>query len=120
MYQDLLRYKRRIRRTAEAEEPTGDTPSLGQDDLTHEEELISRIWQHVYGLRAELIAVARLGDGHNLTALVEDHRQAAERASTRLQELIREYTDTYGTSLIRHGEAVYQVESIELLAGWRP
>lgn len=119
VYQDLLRYKRRIRRAAEAEEPTGDTPSLSDDDITHEEELISRIWQHVYELRAELIAAARLGTDPNLSSQVEDHRQAAERTSTRLQELIAEHTDTYGTGLIRHGEAEYRTEAIERLAGWR-
>jgi hypothetical protein len=117
VYQDLLRYKRRIRRAAEAEEPTGDTPSLGEADLTHEEELISRIWQYVYGLRAELIAVARLGTDPNMTAQVEDHRQAAERARTLLRDLLGEYTGTYGTDLIRHGEAEYQVQSIERLTG---
>lgn len=119
VYEDLLRYKRRIRRAAEAEEPTGDTPSLNDNDLTHEEELISRIWQHVYGLRAELIAAARLGVDPNLTSQVEDHRQAADRTSRRLQELIAEYTDTYSADLIRHGEAEYNAEALERLVGWR-
>lgn len=118
VYADLLRYKRRIRRAAESEEPTGDTPSLNAGDLTHEEELISRIWQHVYGLRAELIALARLSSDLIMAAQVEDHRQAAERASARLRELIGEYTETYGTELIRHGEAEYQAEAIERLAVW--
>ena len=52
LYEDLLRYKRRVRRAPTSEEPTGDTPHITSDDFTHLEELVSRIWQHVYGLRA--------------------------------------------------------------------
>lgn len=120
LYQDLLRFKRRVRRAAEAEEPTGDTPSLGASDLTHEEELISRIWQHVYGLRAELIAVGRLGFEDDMQAVVEDHRHAAERTVRQLRALIAEYTDTYGTDLVRHGDAEYSADALERLAGWTP
>lgn len=118
-YSDLLRYKRRIRRAAESEEATGDTPSLSEGDLTHEEELISRIWQHVYGLRAELIAVGRLGIEDDMQSVVEDHRQAAARAGHQLRQLIAEYTTTYGTDLIRHGDAEYHAEALQRLAGWR-
>jgi hypothetical protein len=53
---DLLRYHTRVKRAVESLEPTGDTPRLDAEHLTHEEELVSRIWEHVYGLRAELIA----------------------------------------------------------------
>jgi hypothetical protein len=120
VYTDLLRYKRRIRRATTAEEPTGDTPSLREDDLTHEEELISRIWQHVYGLRAELIAVGRLDGEPHFHGQVEDHRQAANREVEQLRALVGEYTSTYGDGLIRHGEAEYQVEGLERLAGWTP
>lgn len=111
LYADLLRYKRRIRRAAEAEEPTGDSPSLKADDFTHEEELISRIWQHVYGLRAELIAIGRLeADGQ--ADVAEDHRQAAERCRAQLDQLTTEYVSTYGTELIRHGEAEYNLMTL--------
>jgi hypothetical protein len=109
VYADLLRYKRRIRRSAHSEEPTGDTPSLSDADVTHEEELISRIWQHVYGLRAELIATARLGLDPAMASQAEEHRQAAEREQKAVDELKAEYLTTYGTELIRHGEAEYWV-----------
>ena len=79
LYDDLLRYKRRVRRAPTAEEPTGDTPMLTEEHLTHQEELISRIWQHVYGLRAELIASARLAAQPGYESQAEDHRQAAAR-----------------------------------------
>jgi hypothetical protein len=118
LYADLLRYKRRIRRAAEAEEPTGDTPALTVDHFTHEEELISRIWQHVYGLRTELIAAGRLeADGQHDVA--EDHREAAERCRAQLDQLIAEYVSTYGTELIRHGEAEWQVQALNRLVGTR-
>lgn len=115
LYQDLLRYKRRIRRAASAEEPTGDSPSLTSGDLSHEEELVSRIWQHVYGWRAELIAAGRLQAQPGYQSQAEDHRQAAVRQEQQLQELIAEYTQTYGQRLIQHGEAEYAIEAVERL-----
>jgi hypothetical protein len=72
----------------------------------------------VYGLRAELIAALRLGAIRGYEAQVEDHRQAGLRERAQLQVLIREYTETYGETLIRHGEAEYAVEALERLAAW--
>ncbi len=116
IYQDLLLYKRRVRRAAEAEEPTGDTPTITENDFTHEEELISRIWQHVYGLRAEVIASGRLHGLSGYESQVEDHRQAGDRHSADLERLIAEYTGTYGQTLIRHGDAEYRAEAVSRLA----
>jgi hypothetical protein len=115
---DLLRYRSRVKRAAEALEPTGDTPHLGPEHLTHEEELVSRIWQHVYGLRAELIAHARLSEAEGYAAQAEDHRQAATNQEKGLKALLAEYTDTYGQSLIRHGDAEFSAAALERLAGW--
>ncbi len=116
---DLLRYGSRVKRAVESLEPTGDTPMLGLEHLTAEEELVSRIWQHVYGLRAEVIAHLRLAEQPGYEGQAEDHRQAALRQEAALQELIREYRETYGEALIRHGEAEYAVEGLERLAGWQ-
>ncbi len=115
VHDDLLRYTSRVKRASESLEPTGDTPRLGPEHLTHEEELVSRIWQHVYGLRAELIAALRLNEVDGFEAQAEDHRQAALREQKRLRELIAEYTDTYGDELIRHGEAEF---SVGRWSGW--
>jgi hypothetical protein len=115
---DLLRYRRRVRRTAESLEPTGDTPRLGSEHLTHEEELVSRIWQHVYAVRAETIASLRLSAQEGYEGQVEDHRQALKRQQAELQRLLKEYVDTYGKSLIKHGEAEFGVEALERLARW--
>ncbi|MDQ3576199.1 MAG: hypothetical protein M3443_01045 [Actinomycetota bacterium] len=116
---DLLRYKSRVKRAANTLEPTGDTPRLAVEHLTAEEELISRIWQHVYGLRAELIAHLRLQDQAGYQGQAEDHRQAALRQHEDLRRLIQEYVQTYGKQLIQHGEAEFAVERLERLAGWR-
>lgn len=118
VHDDLLRYAPRVRRAMESLEPTGDTPQLGPEHLNHEEELISRIWQHVYGLRAETIAVLRLSKEEGLDAQVEDHRQAALRQEELLRSVIQEYTDTYGKQLIRHGDNEFAVEGLERLATW--
>ena len=116
---DLLRYQSRVKRASESLEPTGDTPSIGPEHLTHEEELISRIWARVYGLRAELIAIARLSETEGLHAQIEDHRQAARREEEALTGLLKEYRDTYGAALIRHGETELAAEALARLVGWR-
>ena len=115
LYADLLRYKRRLRRAPASEEPTGDTPRIGPDDFTHQEELVSRIWQHVYGLRAELIAVGRMEIDPAYESQAEDHRKAAARARASVDGLVREYVETYGERWIRHGEAEWSVDGMRRL-----
>lgn len=117
LYEDLLRYKRRVRRAVTAEEPTGDSPSLIEQDFTHEEELVSRIWSRVYAWRAELIATGRLEGQPGYESQAEDHRQAAVREERALRDLLAEYTEAYGNELVRHGEAEYSVEGLRRLAG---
>ena len=118
LYADLLRYKRRVRRSPMSEEPTGDTPMLTEQHLTHQEELISRIWQHVYGLRAELIATARLEGQAGYQSQAEDHRQAAGREMEAVRNLIREFKELYGDEFIRHGEAEFVPEAFERLVNF--
>jgi hypothetical protein len=119
MYDDLLRYRSRVKRSVESLEQTGDAPKIGPEHVTHEEELISRIWQHVYGLRAELIANARLSIVLGYETQTEDHRQAALREEADLKDIIAEYVDTYGASLIRHGETEFTPEAIVRLSKWQ-
>lgn len=119
LHADLLRYEPRVKRSVESLEATGDTPVLGLEHLTHEEELVSRIWEHVYGLRAELIAEARLQLHDGMETAGEDHRQAAARHHERLREVISEYVVTYGSGFVRHGDTEYSVEALERLSGWR-
>lgn len=119
VHRDLLRYKGRVRRAPASLEPTGDTPSLSADDFTHQEELVSRIWQHVYGLRAELIAAGRRDGKDELALEAEEHRQEAALQAERLQGLIQDYLSTYGERLIRHGGNEFDVEGVRRLVGWR-
>jgi predicted translin family RNA/ssDNA-binding protein len=70
-------------------------------------------------LRAELIAHARLYEAEGNSAQAEDHRQAAMREEKELQELISEYTETYGTDLIPHGNAEFSAAALSRLANWR-
>lgn len=116
--EDLLRYRSRVHRSVDSLEPTGDTPRLGPEHLTHEEELASRIWQHVYGLRAELIAYLRLDGEEGYKEQAEDHRQAALSVEVQLKGLLAEWRQTYGAAMIRHGEAEFATEAIERLAQW--
>lgn len=112
LYEDLLRYKRRIRRAPLAEEPTGDTPQITERDFTHQEELISRIWARVYDWRAELIAAGRLEGQPGYDSQAEDHRKAAVRQEQLLRRLIDEYGSTYGDRLIQHGEAEWNADAL--------
>lgn len=118
LQEDLLRYRTRARRSAESLEPTGDTPRLGPEHLTHEEELTSRIWQHVYGLRAELIAYLRLNAAEGFKEQGEDHRQAALAEETQLRALIREWKQTYADQFVRQGEAEFAADAIRRLVAW--
>jgi hypothetical protein len=108
-----------VKRSVESLEPTGDTPRLGPEHLTHEEELVSRIWQHVYGLRAELIAFARLSEAEGHESQAEDHRQAAILEEEEMRLLLSEYAQTYGQALISLGDAEYSAEAMARLATWR-
>lgn len=119
LHDDLLRYAPRVRRATESLEPTGDTPRLGPEHLNHEEELISRIWQHVYGLRAELIAHLRMMSTDDMANIAEDHRQAAFIQEGSLKKLISEYRQTYGNSLLEHGDAEFSLDALDRLTGWR-
>lgn len=118
LHKDSLRYKTHTRRAPRALEPSGGTPKLTEDDLTAQEEHISRIWAEVYGLRAELIAAGRKSADPEYSAQVEDHRQAARAHEKRLQELVTEYVDIYGDRLIRHGENEYDAEGLQRLEQW--
>jgi hypothetical protein len=119
IYDDLLRYRNRVKRAITAEELTGDSPRLGPEHLTHQEELTSRIWQHLYGLRAELIGYARLVEEQGYETQAEDHRQASLREEAYLKESVQEYLATYKDQLIAMGEAEYTSEAIERLSRWQ-
>lgn len=121
IHRDLLRYKARVKRAPESLQPTGDSPRLDEAHFTHQEELISRIWRHVYALRAELIAVGRrerAPDAELRSLEIEEHRQAAATEERNLRRLVGEYAETYGEALIRHGDSEYAAEGLVRLVEW--
>lgn len=118
LHRDSLRYKSRSRRALGAMEPTGDTPKLTDDDLTAEEELISRIWAEVYTLRAETIAALRKQEEPEYASQVAEHELAARAAGKRLESMLGEYANTYGERFIRHGENEFDPEGLKRLAAW--
>lgn len=118
LHRDSLRYRSRTRRSPAAMEPTGDTPKLTDDDLTAQEELISRIWAEVYTLRAETIAALRKQEEPEYAPQVAEHQLAARAAGKRLESMLNEYVDTYGERFIRHGENEFDAEGLKRLAAW--
>jgi len=93
IHRDLLRYKSRAKRAPESLEPTGDTPSLNETHFTHQEELVSRIWEKVYALRAEHIAVGRRERAANAVAMaleIAEHQEMVVREEIALRALIDE------------------------------
>lgn len=113
VHRDLLRYKSRAKRAPESLEPTGDTPSLNETHFTHQEELVSRIWEKVYALRAEHIAVGRRERAANAETMaleVAEHQEMAVHEESALRALIDEYKATYGDGLVKHGEVEWALQ----------
>ena len=120
IHRDLLRYKSRAKRAPESLEPTGDTPSLDETHFTHQEELVSRIWEKVYALRAAHIAVARRERATNSQTMaleIEECRQIAAQEDRAVHVLVAEYVATYGEKLIRHGANEFAVDGLRRLVG---
>ena len=126
LHEDSQTYVPRGRRVPPGPEISGDTPGISEEQLStreralHEEQL-SRLWEYVYGLRAELIAFERLktwpDDEHNDLKL-QDARGGALWQLARLLQAIHEYVEQWGTPIL-HGEAEFNVEALIRLAGWR-
>lgn len=115
LHRDLVRYRSRLRRPVTAYETTRPVPHLTAQDLTREEELICRIWQQLYEVRAERIAVhLATGDEERLR-----HREVEERAALRLNELAHQYVEIYGKEYISDGQLDYAVQGLEKLVVWR-
>lgn len=126
---DSQNYIPRDRATPPLLEASGDTPiirigDVSSKDAAEHEELLSRLWAHVYALRAEILRVERLRhwpydptDG----ALSEQKlARATDRRSKEVENvkiLVRSYIDRYGQR-IAHGDAEFNAESLLRLAGW--
>jgi hypothetical protein len=111
--------------TRPANEITGDAPSILQEHLAtreraEREERMSRLWEYVYGLRAELIAIQRIKawpDEENAFLKLEEARESTLWYLSRLFVSIQEYIDLYGADIMK-GDAQHNVEGLIRLAGW--
>lgn len=127
--QDSQNYTPRGRDVPVRGEPSGDTPTISAGDVASvekalHEEALSRLWAHVYALRAEVIKAERLkkwpfdlsepdlSARHMATALAARDEEVATT-----KRLIHEYIDTYG-SAIAHGDGEFNAEALLRLAGW--
>lgn len=125
LHQDSQNYIPRGRATPELE-ISGDSPSITEEHLSsreralHEERL-SRLWECVYGLRAELIAAQRheaWPDEEHAELKLQEARDSALWQLGRLIHEIRQYIADYGDRIM-HGDAEFDVEALIRLSGWR-
>ncbi|MGW4461362.1 hypothetical protein [Micromonospora sp. NPDC004704] len=108
-------------------ELTGDAPGIRGEHLSSRdralyEERLSRLWEYVYGLRAELMAVERLKawpeDEEHGAMKLEEARDSALWQTARLMHWIAMYLREYD-NVVPHGDAEYRAEALLRLAGWR-
>jgi hypothetical protein len=114
LHRDLVRYRRRLRRAVTAYETSRPTPGLLREDITHEEELLSRIWQHLYQIRAEHIATALANSEDDENR----HRQERDTAARAMESLIDSYLTSYGREYISNGQLEYAIRGLERLVVW--
>jgi hypothetical protein len=118
VWQDNLRYTPRTKHAPPIIEASGDTPALGPADYNEQEELVSRIWSEVYGLRAEIIAGGRIKKDQALHEQLPEAKAKILWRTARLLTYIEEYLQRYGDRIIQ-GETEWQIEGLIRLAGWR-
>ncbi|MEA2901391.1 MAG: hypothetical protein QOH36_1278 [Actinomycetota bacterium] len=115
LHRDLVNYRATVRRAATAYQIGRPTPTLGRDEITPEDELLSRIWQRLYEVRAETIATHLA----NEEVIAAERRGAAQLAAKELQALVDDYVATYGRQYIKQGDLEYAVDGIERLVIWK-
>jgi hypothetical protein len=118
LHEDSQNYTPRTKYAPNPTEISGDTPSLGPDDISEQEEQVSRLWALVYELRAELIRRTRLaaGEQKDSNALAEAEDSCLWTVA-RLLVAIHEYLETFGDRIM-HGDAEFNAEGLIRLAGW--
>lgn len=130
LHRDSQNYIPRDRVAPPPLEASGDTPvirigDVSSKDAAEHEELLSRLWAHVYALRAEILRVERLRNWPYDPADAVLSEQKLARATDRrgkeienVKILVRVYIDRYGQR-ITHGDAEFNAESLLRLAGWQ-
>lgn len=129
LHRDSQNYIPRGRAVPPPLESSGDTPVIRAGDVAaveaaEHEELLSRLWAHVYALRAEILRVERLKTWpHDPTEPQTSEHVLGEALGAReyeieaVRRLIRAYIDRYGQR-ITHGDAEFDAASLLRLAGW--
>jgi hypothetical protein len=129
IHQDSQNYIPRSRAVPPPLESSGDTPVITRGDVSSKEaaehaELLSRLWAHVYALRAEVLKVERLKTWpYDPTEPSVSEKVLEEAITARNLEveavkiLTQKYVDTFGQR-ITHGEAEFNAEGLLRLAGW--
>lgn len=130
LHRDSQNYIPRGRAVPPPLESSGDTPvirvgDVANADAAQHEELLSRLWAHVYALRAEILRVERLKSWpHDETEPTTSERVLSEAITARdyeadaVKKLVRVYIDAYGQR-IRQGDAEFNAEALLRLAGWQ-
>ena len=129
LHRDSQNYVPRERATPPPLEISGDTPYVSYGDITDKErneheEALSRLWAHVYALRAEVLKVERLKQWpHDATEPDTSQEVLLKAVAARDREvravkiLIEGYIEKYGES-IAHGEGEFSARALLRLAGW--
>ncbi len=130
LHRDSQNYIPRGRAVPPPLESSGDTPIIREGDVANveaaeHEELLSRLWAHVYALRAEILRVERLKTWpYDPTEPETSQRILTETIAARdyevdvVKRLIRTYIDRYGQR-INHGDAEFDAAGLLRLAGWQ-
>jgi hypothetical protein len=118
VWQDHLRYTPRTKHAPPLVEASGGTPILGPGDYNAQEELVSRIWSEVYGLRAEIIVGGRIKTDQSRHEELPEVKAKILWRTARLLAYIHEYLERFGERIIQ-GETEWHVEGLIRLAGWR-
>jgi len=118
LWQDHLRYSPRTKYAPPPTEISGDSPSVGPGDLTEQEELVSRIWSEVYGLRAEIIAAGRFKRDQSASVELLEAQGSLLWRTGRLVTYLEAYLQEYGDRILQ-GETRWSAEGLIRVAGWR-
>lgn len=130
LHRDSQNYIPRGRAVPPPLESSGDTPTIRAGDVANKEaaeheELLSRLWAHVYALRAEILRVERLKNWpHDTTEPTTSEKVLAEAIADRdsqveaVRALIAIYVDRYGQR-IKQGDAEFDAGALLRLAGWQ-
>ncbi len=134
LHQDAQNYMPREREmpglgTAPPLEASGDTPTISVGDISSKEqsehqEALSRLWAHVYNLRANILKVERLKVWPYDETEPDTSKQHFDKAVLQrnaevrtVKILVEQYVQKYGET-IEHGEGEFSARALLRLSGW--